>query len=107
MKNIFVCIILALLPIVAASQGIIYEKEDSIRIEKILSCINNTKATTGEQITAIANKFLGEEYVAATLEQGNEEPLFISCTKLDCTTFVELVLATAVCKENFPTSVAI
>ena len=95
MKNIFACIILALLPIVAASQGIIYEKEDSIRIEKILSCINNTKATTGEQITAIANKFLGEKYVAATLEQGNEEPLFISCTKLDCTTFVELVLAIA------------
>lgn len=58
--------------------------------------MNNRRDTiAGERIIAIANKFIGEEYVPATLEQGIEEPLFISCSRLDCTTFVELVLAIA------------
>lgn len=95
MKNIFAIIIFTLLPLTAISQRVIYEQEDSIRIEQILNNISGTNATTGGQIIAIANDFLGEKYVAATLEQGIEEPLFISCTKLDCTTFVELVLAIA------------
>jgi hypothetical protein len=53
------------------------------------------RTVTGERIIAIANEFIGEKYIGGTLEQGADEPLFISCTKLDCTTFVELVLAIA------------
>ena len=96
MKNILATIILALLPIAALPQEAIYTSEDSIRIEDILqrSTIEET-CSTGECIIAIANEFIGEKYVGGTLEQGAEEPLFISCTELDCTTFVELVLAIA------------
>ena len=93
MKSLFIISILALLPITAAPQGALFEAIDSIRIEKILQC--RQKSTAGEQIIAIANEFIGEEYAASTLEQGSEEPLFISCSRLDCTTFVELVLAIA------------
>ena len=96
MKDILATIILALLPIAALPQEAIYTSEDSIRIEDILqrSTIEET-CSTGECIIAIANEFIGEKYVGGTLEQGAEEPLFISCTELDCTTFVELVLAIA------------
>ena len=96
MKYIFALIISAMLPFVAMSQSVIYDKQDSIRIKQILHGANNTiPSTTGERIISIANEFIGEEYVGRTLEHGTKEPLFISCTKLDCTTFVELVLAIA------------
>ena len=96
MKNILTAIILVLLPIVATPQKVIYTSEDSIRIENILqrSTIKET-CSTGERIIAVANEFIGEKYVGGTLEHGDDEPLFISCTQLDCTTFVELVIAIA------------
>ena len=96
MKSLFIILILALLPITATPQRALFEVTDSIRIEKILQSMSNREASTaGERIIAIASEFIGEEYVAATLEQGTEEPLFISCSRLDCTTFVELMLAIA------------
>ena len=89
-------ILLALLSIPVSAQRTVYEPEDSVRIEEILyRSINGSTSATGERLIAIANEFIDEKYVAGTLEQGIEEPLFISCTKLDCTTFVELVLAIA------------
>ena len=96
MKKISIFILSALLPFVAKSQKAIYTSADSTRIENILQLsANNHAASTDERIIAIANEFVGEKYVGATLEQGAEEPLFISCEELDCTTFVELVLAIA------------
>lgn len=96
MKNILTTIILALLPIVATPQKVIYTSEDSIRIENILQSPTVQKLpVTGERIIAIANEFIGEKYAGGTLEHGSNEPLFISCTQLDCTTFVELVIAIA------------
>ena len=97
MKNIFATIILTLLPMAAMPQKAIYTSADSIRIENILlhSANNEETSSIGERIISIANEFVGEKYVGGTLEHGAEEPLFISCTKLDCTTFVELVLAIA------------
>lgn len=96
MKDILATIILALLPIAALPQETIYTSKDSIRIEDILQRSTGKNAcVAGERVIAIANEFIGEKYVGGTLEQGVEEPLFISCTELDCTTFVELVLAIA------------
>ena len=97
MKKILATIILALLPIAAMPQKAIYTSTDSIKIENILlrSTNNEEASSTGERIISIANEFIGEKYVGGTLEQGAEEPLFISCTELDCTTFVELVIAIA------------
>lgn len=96
MKNILTCIIFTFLSLAAMSQEVIYTGTDSIRIENILQRISNdTFTTTGERIIAIADGFIGEKYVGGTLEKDCEEPLFISCTELDCTTFVELVLAIA------------
>ena len=94
MKNSFTLIILFLLPIAAMPQRVIYDNTDSTKIEDILHRVSfrSTQDINGLLIS-IAQEFIGEKYVGGTLEQGIEEPLFISCTQLDCTTFVELVLA--------------
>ena len=42
-------------------------------------------------------KFIGVPYVAHTLENGNSEHLVVNLRELDCTTFVENVLALALC----------
>ena len=52
-----------------------------------------TEKKTGERIMAIANFFLEKPYVASTLETDGPERLQINLQELDCTTFVETVLA--------------
>lgn len=85
----------------AEAQDIIYEKEDSIFIEETARKHPAGKyATTGERITAIAKEFIGKDYVAGTLDEYSDEPLFISTSRLDCSTFVELVLAIAVTEKE-------
>lgn len=83
------------------AQDIIYEKADSIFIEDIIKRHSaNGYSTTGERIIAIAKEFIDREYAGGTLDLHNNEPLFISCSQLDCTTFVETVLATAHCAPD-------
>ena len=94
MKKTLATIFVILSPLAAMPQKVIYEKSDSTRIETILRDTDSSH-TGGELLLAIANSFIGQRYVGGTLEQDVEEPLFISCTELDCTTFVELVLAIA------------
>lgn len=101
MKHLLTIISLALLHIPAIAQKIIYTTADSIRIENILQYSTNIEgSSTGERVIAIAEEFIGEKYVGGTLEQASGEPLYISCEKLDCTTFVELVLAIAMSADE-------
>ena len=90
-----------LLPYMSHAQEVIYNKSDSIAIERIL---HEEQADayngTGDLALAIADRFIGCEYVAGTLENGNEEPLFVSTEKLDCSTFVELVTAIVITIES-------
>ena len=51
-----------------------------------------------------ANQFKGLPYVAFTLDQNKEEKLVINTKGLDCTTFVENVLALTVCVKRGLTS---
>lgn len=48
---------------------------------------------TGERVVSIARFFLGTPYVASTLEAEAPERLQVNLKELDCTTFVENVLA--------------
>jgi len=57
----------------------------------------------GEELVAIGKTFIGTPYVAKTLEVGQEESLVITLEGLDCTTYVENVLAFGMAKkENEP-----
>lgn len=95
MKRTILAIVYAfVLTTAAKAQELIYEKYDSIFIENITTALSQRKfKDNGKRIIAIAERFLGQKYVSGTLENGLTEPLYVSCTKLDCTTFVELVVA--------------
>ena len=45
-------------------------------------------------------KFLGLPYVGSTLENGDKEHLIVNLHGLDCTTFVETVLALSLCDQQ-------
>lgn len=72
------------------------ESSDTTQITNILIDAHNRGETNpGEQIGFIAKKFLDIPYVANTLE-GETEVLTINVSELDCTTFVETVMALAI-----------
>ena len=54
----------------------------------------------------IARGFIGTPYVAKTLEDDNKETLVINLRQLDCTTYVENVLAVYECVKNNKTTFA-
>ncbi|MDE5657151.1 MAG: DUF1460 domain-containing protein, partial [Muribaculaceae bacterium] len=69
------------------------EESDTARINKILvETIASGFKTPGERTADIAMRFAGTPYVAHTLE-GTPEMLTVNLDELDCTTFVETVMA--------------
>lgn len=71
------------------------ESNDTTQITHILTeTFNKGETESGEQISFIAKQFLGTPYVANTLE-GEKEMLTVNVSELDCTTFVETVIAMA------------
>jgi len=62
------------------------------------------KLETGNTIVAIGKTFLGTPYVAKTLEIGTTESLVVNLEGLDCTTFVENVLAFSLLKSSDSTN---
>ena len=100
-KTIITLFAIVITTINSKAQEIIYEKADSIFIEQTISKYPaEESADKGNRIVALAQEFLGKEYVAGTLDKYDNEPLYISCSKLDCTTFVELILAMAISKSE-------
>lgn len=78
------------------SDECIYSKQDQlIAEEKLKTFAPEAALPINELIVKIGLSFLETPYVAATLENGPEEKLVINLRQLDCTTFVENVLALA------------
>ena len=73
---------------------------DSIKFEQIMKFAQekqlHSKAVSGIEMD-IAKLFLGTPYVGKTLEQEGEEALVINFRELDCTTFLENVVALSLC----------
>ncbi|MHC1736406.1 MAG: N-acetylmuramoyl-L-alanine amidase-like domain-containing protein [Ignavibacteriaceae bacterium] len=87
-----IAFLLSLIFAVSASFGQTYTEEDiSICKSKFQLAVdkNKTDAPIGDVIAFIGRSFLGVNYVAHTLEKGDEENLVINLTGLDCTTFLE------------------
>ncbi len=73
---------------------LVMTEKDSTVISRILDKYQNTPiAFTGDLILDIAQEFTGTPYVAGTLETGEAECLVMNVLEMDCTTFVEHVLA--------------
>lgn len=96
MKYFFFIAFLWLYGLSTFSQKVEYSKSDSVSVERILSEAK-TERKEQNRMLYFGKKFIGVPYVAHTLESGNSEHLIVNLRELDCTTFVENVLALALC----------
>lgn len=96
MKYFFFIASLWLYGLSTFSQKVEYSKSDSVSVERILSEAK-TERKEQNRMLYFGKKFIGVPYVAHTLENGNSEHLIVNLRELDCTTFVENVLALALC----------
>ncbi|MBQ9230302.1 MAG: DUF1460 domain-containing protein [Prevotella sp.] len=76
-----------------------YTKEDSALVVRLLEEAK-TKRGKENRMMYFGKKFLGLPYVGHTLENGDEEHLIVNLRELDCTTFVETVLALTLCDRD-------
>jgi len=97
MKKIALFLILCLCTSNSFSQQIVCSAQDTTTFtNKIKEFAKLPKQPMGNTVVAIGKSFLGTPYVAKTLEIGETEALVINFQGLDCTTFIENVLAFAV-----------
>jgi hypothetical protein len=76
------------------AQTIICSSIDRTRLNKKIVEIQGIRQPSyGDTLATIGKSFLGTPYVAKTLEIGEKESLVINLQGLDCTTYVENVLA--------------
>ena len=73
--------------------------KDRARIEQIMNKYAQQTADPA-LIIAIARELRGIPYVAKTLEVNKQEKLVVNLSQLDCTTYVENVLAIYLCIKN-------
>jgi len=87
---------------VKAQQITCSPKDKALVLEKIntLKGQNISTSDFGTTIVSVGKTFLGTPYVAKTLEKGAKESLVINLRGLDCTTFVENVLAFSLMLKN-------
>lgn len=99
--------ILIILSIPAKSQTVDYQKSDS---QKVLSLFAKAKGLKDKSMPSymlfFARQLKGIPYVAKTLEKNHNERLVVNLRGLDCTTYVETVLALARSMEQGRTSFA-
>ena len=79
--------------------AITYTKADSIRVVKLLEDGLRQNKNTNLMIY-YARRLEGIPYVAKTLEVNPTEQLIVNLRQLDCTTYVENVLALTLCVKN-------
>lgn len=81
-----------------------YSQKDSIVATELLkSCMNECK-TKDNCLMYFARKLKSVPYVARTLEGGECERLVVNLRQLDCTTYVENVIALYLCIKNEKTT---
>lgn len=98
-------VVLLIFSTTAISQNVICSAQDKEAFESKLKQISKfEKKGMGETMVAIGKTFLGTPYVAKTLEVGKTESLVVNLHGLDCTTFVENVLAFTLLKQSDSTS---
>ncbi len=95
MKSIYMTILLFLAAgLISAQSKALFTPGDQALFNDYLSYIEPYKELPGDMLLEkTATFFLGEPYVAHTLEVTDEETLVVNLRAFDCTTFVETVIA--------------
>lgn len=97
MKKILISAALTILPLAAGAQSINWhnEAQDTTRITRLLAEYGPT-ANPNARVEAFGRSFLETPYAAGTLESEGNETLTVNLDELDCTTFIENVMALAI-----------
>lgn len=74
------------------------ESRDTVRIDSLLMLAHKAESS-GDAVAMLGMSLVGTPYVAHTLE-GDEELLRVNMEELDCTTFVETVVALALTRRE-------
>ncbi len=80
----------------AGACGVQYQASDSILVTSLLEGAAGLPATANP-ITYLARELIGVPYVAHTLETNRVERLVVNLREMDCTTYVENVVALYMC----------
>ena len=99
MKKLTTILLTACLCICMHAQEVEYTKADSALVVKLLTEAPKERGTEN-RVLYFGKKFLGLPYVAHTLELGDTEHLIVNLHGLDCTTFVETVVALSLCDQQ-------
>ncbi|WP_314314112.1 N-acetylmuramoyl-L-alanine amidase-like domain-containing protein [Hoylesella marshii] len=98
-KLLFLCFLIMLLHPSAHAVTPQYTKADSIKIMKLLADSRHFSPNT-DPVLYYARQLKGIPYVAHTLDRNTHEQLVINLRELDCTTYVENVLALSLCARQ-------
>ncbi|MBR2101976.1 MAG: DUF1460 domain-containing protein [Prevotella sp.] len=99
MKKIFFGLLLAILATTAKAQLVSYEKSDSALVLSLLKEARQQPSGTN-MVIWFGRQLQGVPYVAHTLEPFDKERLIVNLRELDCTTFVENVVALTMCHKD-------
>lgn len=94
-------ILLAFLSMACVVGAVQYQKSDSLKVVKLLNEARARKLTRQQDcVMFFTRQFYGIPYVASTLEVNKKEQLVVNLRQLDCTTYVENVVALTLCVKN-------
>lgn len=81
-------------------------QEDKRRVEQLLKELVplRNQLSSEELILKVARKFIGIPYVAHTLDKNANEKLVVNLREMDCTTYLENVVALCLCVNDNTTS---
>lgn len=80
-----------------------YRRSDSVKVVRLLRQAAQPDTSTNYMIY-FARQLCGLPYVGKTLEKNEDEKLVVNLRQLDCTTYVESVLALTMCAKQGKTS---
>lgn len=92
-------LILSLCCLSALAQDIVCAERDKQVITSLLADASSLPKDTNLMMH-FAKAFMGVPYVGGTLDRDTRERLVVNTRELDCTTYVETVLALALCVKN-------
>ncbi len=94
MKKQIITIFSLLLTVNILAQGVDYTKADSLRVVALMKKARTLKdKSVASYMLFFGRELRGVPYVAKTLEKNAQEKLVVNLRQLDCTTYVETVLA--------------
>lgn len=102
-KNILYILFIGCLGLYALpslSEEAVYTKSDSLNVIRLLRQAHVMKNKPDCWMLYFGKKFIGVPYVGGVLDGTDDEKLIVNLRQLDCTTFVEYILALSQCAAH-------